>query len=1079
MAGLTLEGSDEAAAQSVQVLQHHVRPQVSGGSAAFVSYLPSNQQMSVSIVLPLRNQAALNTLLGQLYNPASPNYRQFLSVAEFTEQFGPAQDDYQAVVAYAQSYGLTVTGSPANRLVVPLSGTVDQINSAFNVRMSLYQHPAQSDAQKTAQGPNPAQSGTFFSTDREPSLALSVPVSHIAGLDNFAPPRPLSLRRQTPVQDGQQPSAVTGSGPGGSYLGSDMRAAYYGATQLDGTGQAVGLLEFGGYLLSDVNSTFSNAGQTYNVPINNVLLDGATGAINTVFGDSEQTLDIVQAIGMAPGLSQVRVYIGVYYEADILNSMASENIAKQLSCSWSWYPADPTIDDVFFEEMAAQGQSFFTASGDEGAYDLAINTAIYPADDAYVTAVGGTHLATSGAGGTWVSESVWNSPDGNGLNYGSGGGISPDGISIPSWQVGLATTANGGSSTLRNVPDVAMEGDFDNYACGDGACYEDFAGTSFAAPRWAGFMALINQQAVEAGSAPKGGLGFLNPPLYQLAQGANASTDLHDITVGNNDTENQPVYFNAVPGYDLTTGWGSAAGPSLINDLAGPQVPGFWIESSQSTVAINPGASASATISVTDAGGFTGSVNFAVTSQLPSGVTAVFAPTASAASTQLTLSATSSTPNQTVTVTLTGTSGNLTESTTLTLVVHTPAFALSAAPGSLGITPGASGTSTITVTPEYGFTGNVTLAASGLPSGVTASFSPASTSGTSVLTLTTTSSATGGSATVTITGTSGSVTSTCTLALTINGPSFTLENTGNVNIGQGSNGTTYVYVFDEYGFTGNVNLAISGLPSGVTASFSQNPTSYQSVLTLSATTAAPVGQSTLTITGTSGSLSATTTLTLGVYAPTFTLFAYGPVSIGQGNSTTTSVYVNPEYGFNSSVSLTVSGLPTGVTASFSPNPTTGYTTLTLLATSSAPVGTYPLTITGTYGTQTATTTIQLGVYVPTFTLSAYSVNIGQGSSSTTYVYVSPLYGFTGSVNLTASGLPSGMTASFAPNPTNGQSMLTLAAAPATPTGQFTATITGTYGTQTVTTTFSISVFTPTFTVSGYGTGTIGQGRSPR
>ena len=169
-------------------------------------------------------------------------------------------------------------------------------------------------------------------------------------------------------------------------------------------------------------------------------------------------LDIVQAIGMAPGLDQVRVYIGRGLDdANILSTMASENIAKQISCSWSWLPADPQTDDVFFQEFAAQGQSFLTASGDDGAFDSVISPFFYPQEDAYVTSVGGTHLTTGGAGGSWSSEVAWNSSA-----AGSGGGISPDGISIPSWQSGVANSSNGGSITLRNVPDVAMEGDFDN-----------------------------------------------------------------------------------------------------------------------------------------------------------------------------------------------------------------------------------------------------------------------------------------------------------------------------------------------------------------------------------------------------------------------------------------------------------------------------------------------------------------------------------------------------------------------------------------------------------------------------------------
>jgi hypothetical protein len=384
---------------------------VASGQAVPVGSIAPDQSMSFSIVLPLHNPSGLTSLLSQLYDPSSPNYRHFLSVQQFTDQFGPTVEDYQAVVAFAQAQGLTVTDTPANRLIVPVTGSVAQINQAFNVTMRVYQHPT--------------ESRTFYSPDREPSLNLGTRVAHITGLNNFSLPQP-RLKQQT--ASGQAIANVLGSGPGGSYLGSDMRAAYYGATTLTGTGQAVGILEFGGYSLSDVNATFSGTGQTYSVPINNVLLDGATGA--AAGDDAEQVLDIVQAIGMAPGLSQVRVYIGsttVLDDASIFNSMATENIARQISVSWGWVPDDPSVDDVFFQEFAAQGQTVFVASGDDGAFDAAISPYFYPSEDAYITAVGATHLTTTGAGGAWVSETAWNSQ-----RAGSGGGISPDGISIPS-----------------------------------------------------------------------------------------------------------------------------------------------------------------------------------------------------------------------------------------------------------------------------------------------------------------------------------------------------------------------------------------------------------------------------------------------------------------------------------------------------------------------------------------------------------------------------------------------------------------------------------------------------------------------
>jgi hypothetical protein len=198
---------------------------------------------------------------------------------------------------------------------------------------------------------HPTEARTFFSPDREPSLNLNVPVAHISGLNNFSKPHPML----TTAAARRAAATVTGSGPGGSYLGSDMRSAYYGGTALAGSGQAVGLFEFDGYDSSDVNLTFSSASQSYSVPINNVLLDGATGA-NTSGDDTEEVTDIVQTIGMAPGLSQVRVYIGIGGDdPNIFNAMAAENICKQLSVSWGWSPDDPATDDIFFQEFAAQG----------------------------------------------------------------------------------------------------------------------------------------------------------------------------------------------------------------------------------------------------------------------------------------------------------------------------------------------------------------------------------------------------------------------------------------------------------------------------------------------------------------------------------------------------------------------------------------------------------------------------------------------------------------------------------------------------------------------------------------------------
>jgi subtilase family serine protease len=523
-----------AARKGSQVLHKHVRPSVTNGQAARVGPMSKNQRMRLAIILPLRNQSELTDLLKRLYDPSSADYRHFLTVAQFTQQFGPTKQDYQAVVNFARSKGFSVTNTPANRLLVHISGTVSQINKAFHVAMTTYRHPT--------------ENRNFYSPDQEPSLDLGVPVAHIAGLNNFSFPRPKFKRAPANFRRNS-----TGSGPSGAYLGSDMRAAYYGGTALTGSGQAVGLLEFDGYNMSDVTASF--AGQRNSVPIQNVLLDGASAGSDG--DDGEQVLDIVQAASMAPGMSQIRVYIapatsqiGVG-DVDIFNDMATENVAKQLSCSWGWNPDDTAQLDPIFQEFAAQGQTLFVASGDAGAYTGSNATDnSYPAESVYVVAVGGTDLTTNGVGGPWQSETAW--PD-------SSGGPADDGFAIPSWQAGVANSSNQASATIRNVPDVAAEANTDNYLCDQGSCTADYGGTSFAAPRWAGFLALVNQQAVAKG---KSTLGFINPAIYSIGAGAAYHDDFHDITSGSNGK------YSAEPGYDLVTGWGSPNGTGLINALA-------------------------------------------------------------------------------------------------------------------------------------------------------------------------------------------------------------------------------------------------------------------------------------------------------------------------------------------------------------------------------------------------------------------------------------------------------------------------------------------------------------------------------
>jgi len=528
-----------AAAAPRQMMRGHVPAVVAGLKPT--GDFPGTNRLNLAIGLPLRNQEALTNLLRQIYDPASPNYHHYLTPEQFTEMFGPTEKDYRAVMAFAKANGLEVTGTHPNRMLVDVSGSVANIQKAMHVTLRVYQHPY--EARK------------FYAPDVEPSLDLSVPVLSIGGLDNYSLPRPRLVAK--PLVNGQNASPNSGSGTGGTYMGNDFRAAYAPGVTLNGSRQIVGLLQFDGYTASDIAYYESHAGLP-SVTLSNVLLDGFSGTPTGSGGEVEVSLDIEMAISMATNLSKVIVYeagpSGNWH--DILNRMATDNLAKQLSCSW-YIPsgvADPTADQIF-QQMAAQGQSFFAASGDSDAYTGLIP---FPGDTPYITQVGGTTLTTSGPGGSWVSETVWNWGGGNG----SGGGISTQ-YPIPNWQTNVSMTANQGSTTKRNTPDVALTAD-NVYVRADGADY-NVGGTSCAAPLWAGFAALINQQAVVTGKPP---IGFVNPAIYAVGAATNYTSVFHDITTGNNTSSSSPTKFYAVAGYDLCTGWGTPAGQNLINALA-------------------------------------------------------------------------------------------------------------------------------------------------------------------------------------------------------------------------------------------------------------------------------------------------------------------------------------------------------------------------------------------------------------------------------------------------------------------------------------------------------------------------------
>lgn len=526
--------------------------------------------MQLSIGLPLQNKQEALDLFHQVYDAHSANYHRYLSPEQFAEKFGPTEQDYQKVINYAKASGLTIVRTFTNRALVDVAGSVTAVEDMFHVTMGAYQHPT--------------ENRQFFAPDGEPSVDASIPIMFADGLDNFVTLRHNGHRVRRDKRSGPIPNG--GSDPvNGLYMGSDFRHAYLPGTTLTGAGQVVGVFEPQGYTPGDIVDYENFAGLPH-VLVTNVLetlaLDTSTNS-----GNDEVASDIELAIAMAPGLVQVSVYEGS--DTSIITGMAEPSKAgaprpNQLSASWG-FEGDTNVEQGLIQ-LGLQGQSFMYAIGDGGAYANGVNTGTEQ-DLLYMTAVGGTQLFMNGAGVSYSNEVVWNDggpPTNKAYFAGTGGVLSQ--VPIPYYQQGVSMALNHGSTQHRNVPDVALvsrgiliyfTGTPSNGVTQPGQP-SGWVGTSAAAPLWAGYVALINQQAASQGQPP---VGFLNPALYQVGEGSTYLSCFHNITNGNNAWTNAVSHtgtdnlYVATPGYNLCDGWGTPAGASLVDALIGYSGPTF------------------------------------------------------------------------------------------------------------------------------------------------------------------------------------------------------------------------------------------------------------------------------------------------------------------------------------------------------------------------------------------------------------------------------------------------------------------------------------------------------------------------
>ena len=931
-------------------------------------------------------ELTLQQFIDELHIKDSPNFHHWLTAQEFGERFGLAKTDLDAVTTWLESHGLRVNVIYPSGMLIDFSGTAAQVGKAFQTEI----HHLNVKGEKHVGN---------ISDPRIPA-ALAPVVAGIISLHDFRPHAMYHLHKART----EFTFTDTSGNPNYAVVPADLATIYnlnpLFSAGISGQGQTIVLIEdtdvFSASDWAAFRSTLGLSGytsgsfsQVHPASPSGPNNCGAPGTFAP--NNAEAILDAEWASASAPSAAiemaacadTSTTFGGLIAMQNLINASAPPPSIMSISygqCETVNGAAANAAYNSVYQQAVAEGVSVFVAAGDSGAagcdnsvpeatHGIAVNAF---ASTPYNVAVGGTDFSDtySGTNGTYwnssntpafgsaisyIPEIPWNDSCAGALlstylgfnptygatslcndslygsffatTVGGGGGPSacatgaPSTSSVvsgscagwpkPSWQSVIGNPNDG----VRDTPDVSLfaaDGLWSHYyifcwsntahggaACGaDPSAWSGAGGTSFASPIMAGVQALINQKA-------GGRQGNPSPAYYQLAAAEYGSSGNSSCNSDKGNTVANNCIF-----YDVTSGDMDVdcVGPNCF--LGGGSVG--VLSTSNTTFAPAYGTSTG-----WDFATGLGTINASnLVNNWPSG-----------------------TPQ--------------------------PSFTLSASPASLAVLQGTSGFSTITVLPRNGFTGSVTFSASGLPTGLTASFSSNPDPASTTLTLSAGGTAAIGVSSVTITGTSGSLSGTATITVTVNptGDYALFASPSSLSVVQGTNGTSTITVTQQSGFNSSVSLSASGLPSGVTASFSPSSTANTSTLTLAASSTAATGTVTVTVSGASGGLSHATTVSLTVTSPANYTLSASPnsLTIAQGASGASTITVNPQNGFNANVSLSASGLPYGVTASFNPSSTANTSTLRLAASSTASTGMVAVTITGASGNLTKTTTLSLTV----------------------------------------------------------------------------------------------------------------------
>ncbi len=460
-----------------------------------------------------------------------------------------------AVRAWALANGLALEPPTHSRTTVSVAGPAATIEKLFATQIGTFGTPS-------------GQTG--FSPVVTPKVpdAIAPMVSGVIGLSSTRRFAPLYRRSAGP-----RPQGAAGSGVDAAYAPADFRAAYNIPVLQGAKPETAAVFEQGGFYMSDIDR-FEKQYKLPKVPVRVENVDGYDGSVNDNGVELEAALDLQTLIGINPKFGQITVYedgADPFSVAllDSLTMMAEDDTAQTISISYGIDEANAGIPALQAEynvlvELAAQGQAVFASSGDEGAYGEVVQGTLNvedPASQPYATGVGGTTLFTFN-NAQYGLETAWGLLE---EQDGASGGGASSYWQIPAYQVAeynpgvfqSVALPNGGSATMRNVPDLAADAAPVTGASvysGINGGWLEIGGTSLSSPLWAGAYSVLNA-ARKATGLPA--VGSFNPLAYAIA--LNRPGTLIDILSGTNGLPGGglPSGYTAAFSYDNVTGWGS------------------------------------------------------------------------------------------------------------------------------------------------------------------------------------------------------------------------------------------------------------------------------------------------------------------------------------------------------------------------------------------------------------------------------------------------------------------------------------------------------------------------------------------